>query len=115
MTDDTRFVLRLALALGKTLGELLGQLDDRELELWRRFDRIEPIGGRRADLQTGLTAAITRNATNDLMAAMGARGMRYWSPDELTPRYGPSTTAAQTEDDVRTIARADPFTDMQDD
>ena len=46
-----RFLFRLALALGKTVGQLGRELDSRELTEWMAFDMIEPFGAWRDDFR----------------------------------------------------------------
>lgn len=51
--------MTLALQLGRTLNELKSTLPASELKMWMEFDRISPIGGRRADLHAAqITAAV---------------------------------------------------------
>lgn len=45
-------MFKLALALGRTVGELERGLSYDELIEWQAYDRIDPFGGFRQDLQT---------------------------------------------------------------
>ena len=42
-TPDLRFLMILALRLGRTLGELMDAIDTHELSLWREFNRQSPL------------------------------------------------------------------------
>lgn len=61
---------KLALALGKTVGELLtgqaGPMSGEELADWEAYDLIEPFGEWRADMRAAQTTA----------AVYGAAGVR---------------------------------------
>jgi hypothetical protein len=57
LTPPRRFLFRLALALGKTVGELQSTLTVREFSEWLAFASDEPIGEMRADLRAGIVAA----------------------------------------------------------
>lgn len=51
--------MKLALRLGKTLGEMKQSISISELRLWAAYDRINPIGDMRGDVQAAqITAAI---------------------------------------------------------
>ncbi|KFK98133.1 DUF4035 domain-containing protein [Serratia sp. Ag1] len=51
--------MKLALRLGKTLGELRQSMSISELRLWMAFDRINPIGDERNDYHAAqITAAV---------------------------------------------------------
>ena len=52
----------MALALGRTVGELTATLTERELAEWMAFHRLSPIGELRHDLQAGAVAAMVGNA-----------------------------------------------------
>lgn len=54
--------MKLALRLGKTLGELRQSMSISELRLWMAFDRISPIGDERNDCNSAQIAAATLNA-----------------------------------------------------
>lgn len=45
-------MFKLALALGRTVGELERGLSYDELIEWQAYDRIDPFGGFRQDIQT---------------------------------------------------------------
>ncbi|MGF6096936.1 phage tail assembly protein T [Pseudomonas sp. 18175] len=49
--------MALALRLGKTLHELVGQLSAEELFLWQAYNRESPISDVRGDMQTAVLAA----------------------------------------------------------
>ncbi len=54
--------MKLALRLGKTLGELRLSMSISELRLWMAFDRISPIGDERNDYHAAQITAATFNA-----------------------------------------------------
>lgn len=45
-------MFKLALALGRTVGELEHTLTADELVEWQAYDRLDPFGGYRQDIQT---------------------------------------------------------------
>lgn len=45
-------MFKLALALGRTVGELETSLSYDELIEWQAYDRLDPFGGYRQDIQT---------------------------------------------------------------
>ena len=61
-TPDLRFLMILALRLGRTLGELMDAIDTHELSLWREFNRQSPLGDERADLLAASLAAVVAQA-----------------------------------------------------
>lgn len=54
--------MTLALRLGRTLDELKQTLTARELRMWIEFDRINPIGDRRGDIQAAQISAAVLNS-----------------------------------------------------
>lgn len=54
--------MRLALRLGRTLGELQRSLSVSELRLWAEFDKISPIGDERNDYHAAQITAATYSA-----------------------------------------------------
>jgi len=58
----------LALALGCTVRELEERLTSSELQEWKAYHALAPIGGRRGDLQTALLAAVLANCHRDSKA-----------------------------------------------
>ena len=73
-----RFVFRLALALGKTVGELLDSIDSRELTEWQIFDSIDPIGAWRDDYASGLLCALQANMNR-------RKGAKAFVPQDFMP------------------------------
>lgn len=61
--------------------ELLGAISSRELTEWMAFDQVEPIGGRRGDLQAGVVAATVANVNR-------AKGSREYRVTDFVPVYG---------------------------
>ncbi len=51
----------LALALKKTVGELVHGMSKTELRLWMAYNALIPIGPRRADLNAAMIAATIAN------------------------------------------------------
>ena len=74
--------MSLALRLGRTLAELRQSMTASELIMWMEFDRHNPIGDVRADIQ----------AAQIVSAVFGAQGVKVplndamlqWSGDERT-------------------------------
>jgi hypothetical protein len=67
--------------MGRTVEELLGVISSRELSEWMAFDQVEPIGGRRGDLQAGVVAATVANVNR-------AKGQRAYDVTDFVPEYG---------------------------
>jgi hypothetical protein len=59
-----RFVLRLALRLGKTLAEI-ADMSWSELQLWAAYYQLEPWGEERGDLRAGIIASTIANVYRD--------------------------------------------------
>ncbi|HEJ7998251.1 TPA: DUF4035 domain-containing protein [Serratia liquefaciens] len=58
-------MMKLALRLGKTLGELKQSISMSELRLWAAYDRISPIGDVRGDIHAAQITAAVYNAQRD--------------------------------------------------
>lgn len=58
-------MMKLALRLGKTLGELKQSISMSELRLWAAYDRISPIGDVRGDFHAAQITAAVYNAQRD--------------------------------------------------
>lgn len=56
------FRFRLALALGRTVGELRDLLDSRELSEWMAFYGAQPFGDVRGDIQAAIIALTVASA-----------------------------------------------------
>lgn len=77
-------MMKLALRLGRTLGELKQSISMSELRLWAAYDRISPIGDERGDFRAAQVVAAVHNAQrdpksqpldlNDLVIQWGASG-----------------------------------------
>jgi hypothetical protein len=86
---EIRFLMRLALRLGRTLSELQHSLSASEAMMWMEFDRVSPLGDERGDI---------RNA-QIVKAVFGAQGMNValkdamlcWGEDEDKPEVDPFT------------------------
>ena len=73
------FYLRLALALGKTLGQLLSEVDSQELSLWEAYYCVEPFGQDRNDVAVAIQSA--------LMANLWGSGSHRFAPSEFMPIF----------------------------
>jgi len=80
-----RLAMRLALAIGCTLGELGERMTAYEFGLWAAFDGVEPIGGQRGDLQAGVIAAAVANYAGKVRAESAGPA----SPLEFMPLAQP--------------------------
>ena len=74
-------MFRLALAMGRTVRELLGAMDSHELTEWIAFDIVEPIGGKRGDIQAAIIAATVANANRGKLG-------KALQPADFIPEYG---------------------------
>jgi hypothetical protein len=74
LTPQRRFLFRLALALGKTVGELEQTMSGVEMQEWMAFAVKEPFGEMRADIRAGIVAA----------AVASSKGRRV-SPTDFMP------------------------------
>lgn len=80
------FKFRLALALGRTVGELDATLGSGELTEWKAFYAMEPFGAFRDNLHAGVVAAAIVNVNR------ARRGDKV---------YGPSDFLLRTEEEQR--------------
>lgn len=55
----------MALALGRTVDELLDSITWEELTQWVQFDALDPIGERRGDIRMAQLCALTANINRD--------------------------------------------------
>lgn len=84
MSDERRFVFRLALVLGKTNPDaMLAQMPHRIWQEWGQYASLEPFddewASRRADWRAGMQAATMANC----MARK--KGHRAFKPDDFMP------------------------------
>jgi hypothetical protein len=56
-----KFIFRLALALGRTVRQLLTEIDSKELTEWQVYYGLEPFGDERADYRQAVTSCILAN------------------------------------------------------
>jgi hypothetical protein len=54
--------MRLALALSRTVGELLDTMDSEEISWWIAFDSVDPIGAWRTDYSVAMLCALQANS-----------------------------------------------------
>lgn len=75
--------MKLALRLGRTLGELRQSMSISELRLWMAFDRISPIGDERNDYHAAqiAAAAINSQRTKDPLT-ISSQLLRWNKEDE---------------------------------
>lgn len=60
------FAFRLALALGYPHPDyLMDQITSRQFVDWMAFERLDPIGGQRGDIQAGVIASVIANVNRD--------------------------------------------------
>ncbi len=57
MRPERCFLFRLALALGKTVGQLLDELSSEELGEWMAYARIEPFGAQHENMRSAIVAS----------------------------------------------------------
>jgi Protein of unknown function (DUF4035) len=62
------FLFRLALALGRTVGELLDSISGPELLQWSEYYAVEPFGEMRDDFRSAQVCAILANSNRDRKA-----------------------------------------------
>lgn len=55
-------MMKLALRLGRTLGELKESISMSELRMWAAYDQISPIGDERGDIHAAQVSAAVHNA-----------------------------------------------------
>lgn len=76
-------MFRLALALGRTVEELLETLSARELAEWADFYALEPWGSDARFLGSGIVAATIANANRD-----SKRKQEPFTPMDFMPDFG---------------------------
>lgn len=77
-----RFLMSLALRMGRTLSELRDIMSASELRLWAEFDKHSPIGDIRGDIQAAQIATAVFNAQGG-KATMSDMLLRWHrDPDE---------------------------------
>jgi len=93
-----RFYFRLALALGTTVGELLGRISSRELSEWMAYYELEPWGTVPADYRAGIVAAVTANANRD-----PKRQRRPFAPQDFMPVWSRPQPRRQSPEEQRVV------------
>ncbi len=68
-----RFLMMLALRMGRTLSELRREMSASEIMMWAEFDRFSPLGDERADIR----------AAQIVSAVYGAQGVKVPLNDAL--------------------------------
>ena len=86
--------------MGKTVKQLLAEMDSAELTEWMAYDQVEPFGEWRADLRAGIVASTIANA-------LRGRGSRPFRPEDFIPQFAPgSTREMSVEETIATFAAA---------
>jgi hypothetical protein len=67
--------------MGRTVRELLGEMDSHELSEWMAFDMVDPVGGKRGDYQAATVASTIANANR-------GKGQRALHINDFMPEYG---------------------------
>ena len=83
--------------MGCTVKELLQRCDSRELSEWAAYHSIEPIGGIRGDLQTGIVASTIANVNR-------GKNSPAFSPSDFMPLS--QEKKEQTEEDMKAQFKA---------
>lgn len=73
-------VMRLALALGKSVRELLDCMDSAELANWLAYDQISPFGSERTDLGAAIVASTVANVWR-------GKGQKAYKVDDFLPKF----------------------------
>jgi hypothetical protein len=90
----------LALALGKTVGQLLAEISSLELTEWRAYAVLEPFGEPLADQRHGIALAALANLHRD-----PRRRRDPYQPEDFIP-WHPSHRVA-TDGDATRLADSD--------
>lgn len=73
--------MRLALAMGRTVGELYGAVSPEEWQEWQAYDAIEPIGERREDMRHIVRCELMRHLWSKTEGKnLSARAWLPWLP-----------------------------------
>ena len=72
----------MALALGCTVGELLGRISSRELTEWMAYFELDPFGQERADLRSAIVASTVANTVRD-----PKKKQKPWLPRDFMPKF----------------------------
>lgn len=82
MTAERRFAYRLSLYMGIPNPDvLLRAIPYRIYREWQEYASIEPFGENRADLRTGILAAVTANCH------VRKQGQRAFQPRDFMPNF----------------------------
>lgn len=79
------------------MGQLLCEIDSRELAEWMAYDRLEPFGEQRGDVRTAIVAQTVANTHR------GPKQKPY-KLDAFLPKYGDRATPDKTPDQLLAIA-----------
>lgn len=90
----SRFLFRLALALGMTIGQLKREMSSVELASWIAYDRISPIGPERDDINQAIQTALIANAHR-------TKGARQFKPQDFMPYVEGADGKARTAEQMK--------------
>lgn len=81
----------MALALGKTVAQLLSEISSQELTEWRAYSLLEPFGEPLADQRHGIALAALANLHRD-----PARRREPYQPEDFIPWHPSHRVANET-------------------
>lgn len=90
----SRFLFRLALALGMTVGQVKREMTSRELSAWVAYDRISPIGPERLDINQAIQSALIANAHRK-------KGAKAFKPGDFMPFHEGADGKARTSEQMK--------------
>jgi hypothetical protein len=98
---ERRFYFRLALALGRTVADLLAGISSAELTEWEAYYQLEPFGELRGDLRAGIVASAIVNVMAELKTPLTPIAfMPYASANDLQSDGGGQTVILEQDPDV---------------
>ena len=92
-------MFRLALALGRTVGELEQTMSINELREWSVFAETEPFGDVRADFRSAMVATVIAKVN----------GNKHAKPTDFMPFYHRAAAAASADDKASARALSQRF------
>lgn len=100
MTPLRQFAFRLALASGYWVANpdaMLTAMPFRVLLDWLDYDKLDPIGNQRGDLQAGIIASTVANSVMAVLNSFSKRKSRKtFSPGDFMPKFKRPTTIEET-------------------
>ena len=79
--------------MGKSVKQLLAEMDSAELTEWMAYEQVEPFGEWRADLRAGIIASTIANA-------LRGRGSRPLTPEDFMPQFAPRAAQEMSVDET---------------